>query len=143
MLSRHMPSAQKLALARTPFWAECGQLTARRLPLPQVLRGSGPGEVSANVGRLRDGAWELSFADEETAGYAEALMEQHEAKARAHVCEVRLHGVRSGLRARLQSLDICHCPPAGVVNALLLSPCKLLTDRCRFWRRCSAIGTTM
>jgi len=55
---------------------------------PQVIRGSGPGEVAANVGRLRDSAWELRFDSEETAGYAEALMEQHEAKARAHLCEV-------------------------------------------------------
>ena len=55
----------------------------------QVIRGSGPGEVFPNVGRLRDASWELGFADEGTAGYAEALMEQHEAKARAHVCEVR------------------------------------------------------
>lgn len=55
---------------------------------PQVIRGSGPGQVAGNVGRLRDGAWELRFDSEETAGYAEALMEQHEAKARAHLCEV-------------------------------------------------------
>ena len=58
----------------------------------QVVRGSGAGEVFATLGRLKDGGWELGFADEETAGYVEALMEQHEAKARAHVCEVRLQG---------------------------------------------------
>jgi hypothetical protein len=60
----------------------------RRRRVLQVVRGGGSGEVSAMLGRLRDGAWELGFADEETAGYAEALLEQHEAKARAHVCEV-------------------------------------------------------
>ena len=61
----------------------------------QVIRGSGPGEVAAKVGRLRDSGWELRFDSEETAGYAEALMEQHEAKARAHVCEVRVRPATS------------------------------------------------
>ena len=60
--------------------------------------------MAANVGRLRDGAWELRFSDEETAGYAEALMEQHEAKARAHVCEVR--GFR--VYALSQDLTLTH-----------------------------------